>query len=49
MINLQKDHYHPKTIEVAETFKFHRCFQQETESVNPFCVRLPWTEQDYLR
>ena len=40
LTNLLKDHYHPKTIEVAETFKFHRCFQQETETVNTFCVRL---------
>ena len=35
-----KAFYQPKTVEVAETFRFHRCIQSETESVNAFCARL---------
>jgi hypothetical protein len=37
---LLKNHYQPKTKEVAETFKFHRCMQLENESVNIFTARL---------
>ena len=41
LCDLMKDHYQPKTIEVAETFKFHRCHQQEGEAINSFsaCLR----------
>ena len=35
-----RDHFQPKTIEVAETFKFHRCMQHENETINVFTARL---------
>ena len=37
---LLNDHYQPKKIEVAETFKFHRCFQTDKETVVEFSARL---------
>ena len=40
LCDLMKDHYQPKTIEVAETFKFHWCHQQEGEAINSFAARL---------
>ena len=35
-----KDHFQPKTIEVAETFKFHPCMQHENETINVFTASL---------
>ena len=40
LCGLLKAFYQPKTVEFAETFRFHRCIQSETESVNAFCARL---------
>jgi RNase H-fold protein (predicted Holliday junction resolvase) len=40
LCNLLKSHYEPKTLEVAESFKFHRCVQNEKETVTEFCTRL---------
>ena len=36
-----KDHYKPKRLEVAETYRFHRCVQEENESVSAYSARLP--------
>ena len=35
-----KDHYKPKRLEVAETYRFHRCVQEENESVSAYSARL---------
>ena len=37
---LLHNHYQPKTKEVAEIFKFHRCMQLENETVNTYTARL---------
>ena len=37
---LLKSYYQPVTVEVAETFKFNKCIQEEKESVLEFSVRL---------
>lgn len=34
------DYFQPKKLEVAESFQFHRCQQNESESVSEFCARL---------
>ena len=35
-----KFHYKPKSLEVAGTFKFHQCKQQEKESISDYSARL---------
>ena len=40
LCTLLHNHYQPKTKEVAETFKFHRCMQLENETVNTYTTRL---------
>jgi hypothetical protein len=40
LCDLLKSHYEPKTLEVAESFKFHRCVQDEKDTVAEFCARL---------
>ena len=35
-----KDHYKPKRLEVAETYRLHRCVQEENESVSAYSARL---------
>ena len=35
-----KEHYQPRTIEVAEAFRFHRCVQSESENVKSYSARL---------
>lgn len=40
LCTLLKNHYQPKTIQVAEAFRFHRCVQQEGESVTSYSARL---------
>ena len=37
---LLKGHYQPKKIEVAETFKFHRCVQDDGGTVSEYSARL---------
>ena len=40
LVVLLKNHYQPKTVTVAESYRFHRCVQEENETVNAFYVRL---------
>ena len=35
-----RDHYKPKRLEVAERYRFHRCVQEENESVSAYSARL---------
>ncbi len=35
-----RDHYKPKRLEVAETYRFHRCIQEENESVSAYSAQL---------
>ena len=35
-----KDHYKAKRLEIAETYRFHRCVQEERESVSAYSARL---------
>ena len=36
LCDLLQSHYKPKSLEVAGTFKFHQCKQQENESVSDY-------------
>ena len=36
---LLQQHFKPKRLEVAESYRFHRCFQEENESV---CLQRPF-------
>ena len=40
LIQLLKNHYKPKRLEVAESFKFNRCVQKENETVTEYATRL---------
>ena len=40
LCELLQGHFKPKRIEVAESFKFHRCLQAEDESVAAYSTRL---------
>ena len=40
LCTLLRDYYRPKTIQVAETFKFNQCKQTESESVSVFSAQL---------
>ena len=40
LFDLLKFHYKPKILEVAGTFKFHQCKQQENESISDSSARL---------
>ena len=44
---LLKSHYKPKTLEVAESFKFHSCVQAESESIAEYSARLRRLATDY--
>ena len=37
---LLQQHFKPKRLEVAESYRFHRCFQEENESVSVYSARL---------
>ena len=41
IIELLQQHFKPKQLEVAESYRFHRCFQEENESVSSYsaCLR----------
>ena len=41
LIELLQQHFKPKRLEVEESYRFHRCFQQENESVSSYsaCLR----------
>lgn len=40
LCDLLSDHYRPKRIEVAESFRFHHCVQEDNESVSSFSAKL---------
>jgi len=40
IIELLQQHFKPKQLEVAESYRFHRCFQEENETVSSFSARL---------
>ena len=40
IIELLQQHFKPKWLEVAESYRFHRCFQEENESVSSYSARL---------
>ena len=40
LCDLLADHYRPKRIEVAESFRFHHCVQEDNESVSSFSAKL---------
>ena len=40
IIELLQQHFKPKRLEVAEFYRFHRCFQEENESVSSYSTRL---------
>ena len=35
-----RTHYKPKRLVVAETYRFHRCIQEENENVSDYSARL---------
>ena len=35
-----KDHFKPKRLEVAKTYRCHRCIQEESESISDYSARL---------
>lgn len=40
LCQLLQDYYKPKRLEVAETYRFHPCIQEENESVSSYSARL---------
>ena len=40
LCTLLQNHFKPKNIEVASTYKFHQCIQEKTESVSEYSARL---------
>ena len=38
--DMLRDHYKPKRLEVAETYRFDRCIQEENECVSAYSARL---------
>lgn len=36
---LQQQHFKPKRLEVVESYRFHRCFQEENETVSVYSAR----------
>ena len=40
LVKKLEKHYRPVRLDVAESFKFHRCVQSETESVTEYSTRL---------
>lgn len=40
LCELLQQHFKPKRLEVAESYRFHRCFQEENESVSVYSARL---------
>ena len=40
IIELLQEHFKPKRLDVAESYRFHRCFQEENESVSSYSARL---------
>ena len=40
LCTILKNHYKPRSLEVAGTYKFHQCVQGENESVTEFSARL---------
>ena len=39
LIELLQQHFKPKRLKVEESFRFHRCFQEENESVSSYSAR----------
>ena len=37
---LLQQHFKPKRLEVAESYRFHRCFQEDNENVSVYSARL---------
>lgn len=40
LVTLLTEHYQPKTLEVVESYKFHRCAQHEKETVSQYTAKL---------
>ena len=40
LCELLQQHFKPKRLEVAESYRFHRCCQEENESVSVYSARL---------
>ena len=40
LCELLQQHFKPKRLEVAESFRFHRCFREESETVSVYSARL---------
>ena len=40
LCELLQQHFKPKRLEVAESYRFHRCFQEESKTVSVYSARL---------
>ena len=40
LIELLQQHFKPKRMKVEESYRFHRCFQEENESASSYSARL---------
>ena len=40
LCELLQQHFKPKRLEVAESYRFHRCFQEDNETVSVYSARL---------
>ena len=40
LCELLQQHFKPKRLEVAESYRFHRCFQEESETISVYSARL---------
>ena len=40
LCEILQQHFKPKRLEVAESYRFHRCFQEENESISEYSARL---------